>query len=314
MPEVYDSLIIGAGPAGLTAAIYMARSCLKTALVEKISPGGMALIIDNLENYPGFPEGIPGYELASKMEAQARKFGTDIISDEILEISGKAGAFTAKSTDKTYNARSILISTGSRYVKLKVPGEAELTGKGVSYCATCDGAFFRKQKVAVVGGGNSALQEALYLSRIASEVFLIHRRDAYRGAKLLQKRISETSNIKPVLDSVILAINGKEKVESIAVRNLKNGTEIVIALEGVFVAVGQSPNTAFCKNTLQQDEKGYIMVKNSLQTSLEGVFAAGDCRVTDLRQVATAVGDGAQVSESIDVFLQGISRESKNSK
>ena len=283
MSEVYDVLIIGAGP-----------------------PGGMALIIDNLENYPGFPEGIAGYDLASKMEAQARKFGTNIIPEEVLNISGCGGDFSVKGSEKIYKARSVLVSTGSRYEKLRIPGEEELTGKGVSYCATCDGAFFRNRKVAVVGGGNSALQEALYLSRIASEVFLIHRRDAYRGSKLLQKRISENTKIKPVLDSIVTEIRGKDTVESIVVKNVKTEKESKIGVEGVFVAVGQKPNTAFCKNLLKMDEKGHIITaERSLQTSVEGVFVAGDCRVSDLRQVATAVGDGALVSESIDKYLQG---------
>ncbi|OGF45846.1 MAG: thioredoxin-disulfide reductase [Candidatus Firestonebacteria bacterium RIFOXYC2_FULL_39_67] len=306
MSEVYDVLIIGAGPAGLTAGIYLARSCLKIIILEKISPGGMALIIDNLENYPGFPEGIAGYDLASKMEAQARKFGTNIIPEEVLNISGCGGDFSVKGSEKIYKARSVLVSTGSRYEKLRIPGEEELTGKGVSYCATCDGAFFRNRKVAVVGGGNSALQEALYLSRIASEVFLIHRRDAYRGSKLLQKRISENTKIKPVLDSIVTEIRGKDTVESIVVKNVKTEKESKIGVEGVFVAVGQKPNTAFCKNLLKMDEKGHIITaERSLQTSVEGVFVAGDCRVSDLRQVATAVGDGALVSESIDKYLQG---------
>ncbi|MEI6846275.1 MAG: thioredoxin-disulfide reductase [Candidatus Firestonebacteria bacterium] len=306
MSQIYDVLIIGAGPAGLSAAIYSARSCLKTAVIEKISAGGMALIIDNLENYPGFPDGIAGYELAAKMEAQAKKFGTEFIADEILEIKGAGGSFSVRGLGQTYQAKTILIATGSQYQKINVPGEAELTGKGVSYCATCDGSFFRGLKVGVVGGGNSALQEAMYLSRIASQVYLIHRRDAYRGSKLLQQRIAANSKIKPVLDSVVTGIFGKGKVEGVKVKNVKTGVETSLELEGVFIAAGQTPNTAFCKNLLKQDEKGYIIVENSLSTSVDGIFAAGDCRVTELRQVATAVGDGALVSESIDKFLQKI--------
>ncbi|MCX5776196.1 MAG: thioredoxin-disulfide reductase [Candidatus Firestonebacteria bacterium] len=304
MQEIFDVLIIGAGPAGLSAAIYLARSCLKVAVVEKIAPGGMALIIDNLENYPGFPDGIAGYELASKMTAQAKKFGTNMFSDEILEIAGTSGDFSVRGVDKTYRAKVILLSTGSKYEKLNILNEKELTGKGVSYCATCDGSFFRNQKVAVIGGGNSALQEALYLSRIASEVYLIHRRAAYRASKLLQQRVAGNLKVKPVLDSVATEIMGKDKVENLIIKNVKTGEESIIKLEGVFVAVGHSPNTAFCKKLLKMDEKGYILVEQSLETSIKGIFAAGDCRVTELRQVATAVGDGALVSESIDKFLQ----------
>ena len=304
MTKTFDTIIIGAGPSGLTAAIYSARSMLSACVLERVGPGGTALIIDELENYPGFPDGIPGYELASKMEQQARKFGAEIVSEEVLEITGKAGDFTVKGTSGTYKTRSILIASGSKYQKLDVPGEAELTGKGVSYCATCDGAFFKGLKVAVVGGGNSALQEALYLSRIANVVYLVHRRDAYRASKLMQQRISENKKIKPVLNSVIKKINGKEKVESVIISNVKNNNETTTSLEGIFIAAGQIPNTVFCQGLLKLDEKGYIVTDANLQTSVPGIFAAGDCRVTGLRQVATAVGDGAYASESIDKFLQ----------
>ena len=239
-----------------------------------------------------------------KMEQQARKFGTEIIMDEALEISGKPGVFTVKGADVSYTARTILIATGSSYQKLEVPGESELAGKGVSYCATCDGAFFRNQRIAVIGGGNSALQEAVYLSRFASEIYLIHRRDAYRASKLLQERISEKPVIKPVLDTIVTKINGKDKVESVLIKNVKTDKATLLPLEGVFVAVGHTPNTAFCGKFLKLDGKGYIITDEALQTSVPGVFAAGDCRVTGLRQVATAVGDGAYASESIDKLLQ----------
>lgn len=303
MAKIFDTIIIGAGPAGLTGAIYTARSMLSSCVLERVGPGGTALIIDDLENYPGFPEGILGYELAAKMEQQARKFGADIISDEVVEISGKAGGFDVKTFNSNYKTRTILVASGSKYQKLNIEGESELAGRGVSYCATCDGAFFRNQKVAVVGGGNSALSEAIYLSRIASEVFLIHRRDEYRASKLLQKRINENPKIKPVLSTIAIKINGKDKVESISVKDIKTNKVSAITLEGVFIAVGNIPNTEFCKNLLSLDKSGYIMVDETLQTSVPGIFAAGDCRVTGLRQVATAVGDGAFASESIDKFL-----------
>ncbi len=304
MTEIFDTIIIGAGPAGLTGAIYTARSMLSTCIIEQTGTGGSALVIDQLENYPGFHEGISGYELASRMEQQAKKFGAKIIADEVLEISGKAGSFIVKCPNALYKTRTILIATGSKYKKLDIVGEKELAGRGVSYCATCDGAFFKGQKVAVIGGGNSALQEAGYLSRIASEVHIIHRRDAYRASKLLQQRISQNPKIKQVLNSIVTKINGSEKVESLLVKNVKTNNESVLPVEGVFVAAGHIPNTGFCKNLVDLDEKGYIIVDETLQTSVPGIFAAGDCRVTGLRQVATAVGDGAFASESIDKILQ----------
>lgn len=303
----YDIIIIGGGPAGFTAGIYAARAGLKTLLLEGASTVSQITITDLIENYPGIPDGINGLDLMQLFKSQALKFGLEILSQDTRSISksdSEPALWIVNAGDKSFQTLSIIAATGAQWRKLGVPGETEFAGKGVSYCATCDGAFFRNQRIAVIGGGNSALQEAVYLSRFASEIYLIHRRDAYRASKLLQERISEKPVIKPVLDTIVTKINGKDKVESVLIKNVKTDKATLLPLEGVFVAVGHTPNTAFCGKFLKLDGKGYIITDEALQTSVPGVFAAGDCRVTGLRQVATAVGDGAYASESIDKLLQ----------
>ncbi|MEI7905458.1 MAG: thioredoxin-disulfide reductase [Candidatus Firestonebacteria bacterium] len=299
----YDVVIIGGGPAGLTAAIYAARGKLDILIIEKALVGGTSLMIDKLENYPGFPEGVNGYELATKMEAQARRFGAEIVQDEVLEIKKDGGKFIVKSQGSDYTCKAVIVASGTKPQKLGVEGEDRFTGKGLSWCATCDGAFYKGLKVAVIGGGNSALHEAVYLTRFASEVHIVHRRQEFRASPALIDRIKTNPKIKLHLDSVLNKIDGSSKVESITLKNVKDGSLKEVKIDGVFEAIGSVPNTSFCKNFLRLDEKGNIITDDSLETSEPGVFAVGDVRNTKLRQVATAVGDGAYVAAALERFL-----------
>jgi len=300
----YDVIIIGAGPAGLTSAIYLGRSKIKTLVIEKVAVGGKLLVIDNLENYPGFPDGINGFELASKLDAQSKKFGAEFIFEEVIDIKQINDIFEVSTTNNKYNAKIVVIASGSTYRHLNVEGEQKLLGKGVSFCATCDGAFFKEQVVAVVGGGNSALEEALFLTRFAREVYIIHRRDEFRAVKVLQDRIRSNSKIKIVLNSIVTKICGENKVESVIINNVKDNKKTELKVDGIFIAIGQKPNTDFCKNLLKLDEKGYIITNEFLETSVPGIYAIGDVRDTKLRQVATAVGDGAYIFAKIEEYLK----------
>ncbi|OGS20158.1 MAG: thioredoxin-disulfide reductase [Elusimicrobia bacterium RIFOXYA2_FULL_39_19] len=301
----YDIIIIGAGPAGLTAAIYACRARLNTLLIEKASVGGQVIITEKIENYPGFPEGINGFELIENMRKQAESFGMVTVADEIsaITVNGSTKTITA-SSGNTYNTKAIVITTGANFRKLNIPGEIELTGKGVSYCATCDGPFFRNKDVVVIGGGDSAIEEAIFLTRFAKKVTVIHRRAELRAAKILQERMFSNPKIVFIGDTVPLSITGTQKVESIKVKNVKTNTEQTLETSGVFIFVGTDPNTAFLKNTLTLDEQGYIITDENLQTSAEGIFAAGDCRKKPFRQVITACGEGATAVFSAEKYVE----------
>lgn len=302
---MHDVIIIGAGPAGLTAAMYTCRAGLKTAVVEGVVAGGQLGNTNIIENYPGFPEGIPGSELAMLMQQQATRFGAEIISEQIqdVELGGEVKRLTTKG--RQLEAKAIIVAAGGSPRELGVPGEKELRGRGVSYCATCDGFFFRGKDVAVVGGGDTALEDALFLANVANKVFLIHRRDEYRGAKILQKRIGEKDNIVPVLNAVGEGIDGEDSVQAIRVKNVKDGSLSRLEVQGVFIAVGTLPNTQPFKGKLGMNEAGQIQTDAYMHTSVAGVYAAGDCRVTPLRQVVTACSDGAIAAYEAEKYILG---------
>jgi thioredoxin reductase (NADPH) len=305
-PVHYDVIIIGGGPAGLTAGLYASRGRLKTLLLEKMGCGGQAAITDHIENYPGFSEGIGGFELAAKIEEQARKFALEIRTEEVQQISYDAGSNTSKvfTGDNTYATCALVIASGAQYKMLNVPGETEFRGRGVSYCATCDGPFFRGKRVAVIGGGDSALQEALYLSRLASRVTIVHRRDRLRATKILQERVHETPSIELALNSVVTAITGDDLVRGITVKDVVSSAERNIPLDGVFIFVGWKPNTEFLKDLVTLDDAGYIVTDETMATSRPGIFACGDARRKLLRQVVTAAGDGATAAFAAQEYLE----------
>lgn len=301
---MWDLIIVGGGPAGLTAAIYSSRAKLKTLLLEKISCGGQIVLTDIVENYPGFPEGITGIELIQKMKQQAEKFGTQIRYEEVKKIEKKENLII-KSDTQIYETFSTIIATGRSFKKLGVNGEEKLIGKGVSYCATCDGAFFKNKEVVVVGGGDTALEEAIFLTKFASKVTVIHRREMFRGTKILQERLMKnSSSVEILFSSQVLEILGEEKVEAVKVKNLKNGEVKEIKCEGVFIAVGHKPNTEFLKNFIELDEEGYIFVSEDLETSQKGVFACGDVIKKKFRQAINACGEGALASYSALKYIE----------
>ncbi|HHV79033.1 MAG TPA: thioredoxin-disulfide reductase [Firmicutes bacterium] len=301
--EVYDVAIVGAGPAGLTAAIYCGRAGLKTLVMERMVPGGQAATTDKIENYPGFPEGISGPELMRKMEAQARKFGVPVEMTEVTGIEKNGDMFRLTLPDGEVRSRSVIIATGSRERPLGVPGEKEYRGRGVSYCATCDGAFYRGKEVVVVGGGDSAIVEAIFLTRFASKVSVIHRRDQLRAAAALRERAMANPKIQFVWNTVVTGIYGTDKVEYVSLKNRVTGEESRLDTSGVFVYAGLVPNSEFVIGKLELTQDGYILTDEFLQTTLPGVFAAGDVRKKPARQVATAVGDGALAAMSAENFL-----------
>ncbi|MEA3438220.1 MAG: thioredoxin-disulfide reductase [Thermodesulfobacteriota bacterium] len=303
----YDLVIIGGGPAGLTAGIYASRARLNVLLLEKAAPGGQVLVSDWIENYPGFPIGSSGYDLVTKMVEQAKRFGLNIETGEVLSLDLSEAVKKIELNDKTITTLSIIIATGASPKKLGVPGEDMFIGKGVSFCATCDGPFFKDNIVAAVGGGDTAVQESIYLTKFAKKVYLIHRRDELRATKILQERANENDKIEFVWDSVVTGIGGGlTNVEKISVKNVKTGEEKEIPVSGCFVWVGTFPNTSFLKDTLKVDENGFIIAGQNMETSVPGVFAVGDVRNTPLRQIVTAVGDAAIAAVSAEHYVENV--------
>jgi len=303
--KIYKVIIVGGGPAGLTAGLYTSRSRLDTLLIETGLLGGQMTTTELVENYPGFPRGIAGDELSRLMEEQAKRFGLEVVAKPVVGAKLEGDKKVVETDEGSYFCDALIICTGTEYRKLGVPGENEFTGKGVSYCATCDGAFFRNSQIVLVGGGDSALTEALYLTKFVKEVTVVHRRDALRGAKIYQERVFANPKIKLLWNSVIEEIKGDSVVRSVLVKNLKTGKVTVHFTEGVFLFVGLLPRTQFLKGLVQMDEAGYLLTDEDGETSVKGIFAAGDCRKKLLRQIATAVGDGATAAFAAEKYLEG---------
>ena len=303
-----DLVIIGGGPAGLTAGLYAARAQLQTLLIEKMAPGGQAASTFLIENYPGFPEGIPGPDLSQAMENQAKRFGLKIINGEVGQLTPRGQAWELEQEGKKLTAKSVIVATGVEPQKMGIPGEEELRGKGVSYCATCDGPFFRGQEIGVIGGGNSAVDEALYLTRFASRVYLIHRRNALRAEKISQERAFQNKKIEILWDTVATKVLGESGVNGLELKNVKTQEKRTLPVNGVFFYVGLKPNTGFLRSILNLDEQGYVITDDTLATSAPGIFAAGDVRKKLLRQVATAVGDGATAAFAAERYIESLPR------
>ena len=301
---MYDIIIIGSGPAGMSAAIYAQRACLDTIVIEKNGiSGGQVLNTWEVDNYPGFP-GVTGFELSRQFREHANKLGARVVQDEVVQVELSGNVKKVVCEEETYEARCVILASGAHHRTLEVPGEEELRGAGVSYCATCDGAFFRGRTVAVVGGGDAALEDAIFLARMCEKVYIVHRRDKLRGAKRLQERLQALENIEFVWNSETAAIEGNAQVEALRLRQTQTGEEKRLDVDGVFIAVGIAPESELYAGQLELDEQGYIRADESGQTSVPGVFAAGDVRTKALRQILTAASDGANCVASAERYLQ----------
>ncbi|MCR3921906.1 MAG: thioredoxin-disulfide reductase [Firmicutes bacterium] len=291
--KIYDLLIIGGGPAGFSSAIYASRSQMSVLVIESMLSGGQIATTEKMENYPGFPDGVNGMEFGQLLEKQARTFGSEMVLATVTGVSLQERIKQVHTTEGTFRGRSVVIATGTRSRPLGVPGEEELKGKGVSYCATCDGFFYQERTVMVVGGGDSALEEALVLTKFASKVYVVHRREELRAIAILQERAHANSKIELILNTEVAKFNGDERLESVTLHNKVQNKTWDLPVDGLFLYVGLIPNTEFLAKAIEQNEHGYLLATEEMETSIAGVFVAGDLRVKSLRQVVTAVADGA---------------------
>jgi len=303
---VRDAIIIGGGPAGLTAAIYAARARVDTLLIEKTFPGGLMMVSEFIENYPGFPSGVAGPELAMAIRDQAERFGAEILLAEIQSVDLTGREKAVQTSEGEFAAKTVILAPGARPRKLGVPGENEFAGRGVSYCATCDGPFFNGKKLAVVGGGDTAVEDSIYLTRFSDDITIVHRRDALRAARIIQERAFANPHIRILWDSVVDRIHGNSAVERVSVRNVKTSAVNDLAVDGVFVLIGQDPDTAFLAGQVRTDDFGYILTDAEMRTNLPGVFAAGDARRKFLRQIVTACADGAIAAASAEKYIENL--------
>ena len=300
---LYDVIVIGGGPGGYTAALYAARANLSVAILEKLSPGGQMGTTDVIDNYPGFPQGVNGFELAMQMKEGAERFGAQTQLAEVTQVELAGQVKTIHTSGGDYQARTVVLATGAHPRELGLPGERELRGRGVSYCATCDGMFYRGKTVVVVGGGNTAVADVLYLSRLCEKVYLVHRRDTLRASKVYLDPLQKAENVEFVWDSEVKQLLRDQAVTGVRVRNKKTGEERDIPCDGGFVAVGYLPNTQLYRGQVELDEAGYVLADETTQTNLPGVFAVGDLRKKPLRQVVTAASDGAVAAHFIEEYL-----------
>lgn len=303
---IHELIIVGGGPGGLTAGLYASRARLDTVLIEKGAAGGQILVTDWIDNYPGFPDGVTGFELAEKMAAQAQRFGLTI-TIKTVKAMDLAGAVKTISFDdgQSVQGKAVIIATGARPNRLRVPGEAELTGKGVSYCATCDGPFFRDQDIAVVGGGDTALQEAIYLTKFARTVTVIHRRQEFRAAPIIQEEAKAHAQIRFLLEAEVVGIEGEKEVQALRIRH-QDGSEESRPFQGVFILIGITPNNEMLPLDQLQHEQGFIITDCMMRTNLPGVMAIGDIRQSSVRQVVAAAGDGAVAGKSVEQYLDSL--------
>jgi thioredoxin reductase (NADPH) len=306
---MYDVIIIGAGPAGLTAGLYVGRYRLDSLILEKMAVGGQIVLSSSIENYPGFPGGIGTFDLMDKMKQQVEEVGAGIRLEEVMELNenkaqgAPVGSWTVKTTENIYETRAIILAVGAQPKRLGVKGEDKCTGRGVSYCGTCDGPLFKNKEIAVIGGGDRALEEALFLTRYASRVHLVHRRDALRASAILVDKARKEPKVNFILSSVVEEITGKDKVEGLLIKELTRGAVKELPVSGVFIFVGIIPNTGFLNAFVGMDKDGFIIIDQNMRTSREGVFACGDCCQKAFRQVVTACSDGATASYSVKSYL-----------
>lgn len=303
MKQVYDMIIIGGGPGGYTAALYAARAGLSTLVLEKLSAGGQMALTSQIDNYPGFPEGVDGFELGEKMRQGAERFGAKTELAEVFSVDLKAQPKVIESSEGTFYGKTVVLSTGASPRKLGVDREEELIGRGVNYCAHCDGMFYRGKTVVVVGGGNTAAADALHLSRICEKVILIHRRDTLRATKIYHEPLQKAQNVEFIWNSTVSRLHSGEKLTAVTVKDVNTAEEREISCDGIFVSVGRSPATDLVKDQLALDDAGYVISDETTRTSLPGVFAVGDVRTKALRQIVTAVADGAVAAQYADEYL-----------
>ena len=299
----FDVVIIGAGPSGYTAGIYCSRAGYDTLILSGILPGGQLVNTTEVENYPGFENGIMGPDLMIDMRKQSQRMGTTIIDDEVVNVDFRRTPFKVLTASEEYDARAVIIATGANPRKLGLDGEQTFGGKGVSYCATCDGPFFRNQEIVVVGGGDSAIEEATFLTKFATTVHLIHRRSELRASKVMQERALNNNKIKFHWDSTVTDIKGDQKMRQVVIKNLKTGEEKTLDAGGLFVAIGHEPNTKLFKTQIELDDEGYVVLKNKTRTNIDGVFAAGDVHDRNYRQAITAAAFGCMAAIDVDKYL-----------
>ena len=306
MKQIYDVIIIGGGPAGLTAGLYTTRARLETLLVERGVIGGKITSAELVENYPGFPDGVGGFELGELMHQQSVRYGLEVVSAEVISLEPGEKTKLVRTSEGEYAARAVIVAGGSELSKLGVPGEERLVGRGVSYCATCDGPLFKDETVAVVGGGDAAINEALFLTRFCSMVFVIHRRDQLRASRIIQERAFAEPKMEFIWDTVVDEVAGDDRLRALNLRNVKTGETSVLEVSGVFAYVGLRPNTGYLKGIVALDSEGLIITDERMETGVAGIFAAGDIRHNSAKQAITAAGDGATAALSAERFIEGI--------